>query len=77
MGDASARQSLLPAIPQPGFGHIVFRLNKEMLFQVLVKVRAVQPASHQKMILHRQPRALAIPRAQRRKDLGVVGHALA
>ena len=39
--DASARHDLLPTIPQPGLGEIVFRLQEEMLFQIISCRQAV------------------------------------
>src|SRR5450756_1806977 len=41
MRDAPARHELLPAVPQPGPGEVVFRLQENMLFQVVARRQAM------------------------------------
>ena len=43
MRDASARYNLMPAIPEPGPGEVIFRLQEAMLFQVVARRQAVLP----------------------------------
>ena len=43
MRDASARHGLLPTVPQPGLGEVIFRLQENMLFQIVMRRQAVLP----------------------------------
>ena len=41
MRDAAPRNGLLPIIPQPVSGDIIFRLNEDVLFQIVSRRQAV------------------------------------